>query len=277
VLLAAVQAILERYAEGTRFGIRADDDGLLAAGAPGVALTWMDARVGGAPVTPRIGKPVEVQALWIAALRASAALDPRWRRIADRAADAFHARFWNPAAGCLYDVIDVDGRPGATDGSVRPNQILAVGGLPEPLLDGERAAAVVEVVERMLLTPIGLRTLAPGSPGYAPRYRGSPEVRDGAYHQGPAWPWLLAPFVEAWIRVRGDTPENRAIARQRFFDPLDAHLDTAGLGHVSELADAEPPFAPDGCPFQAWSVAAAIRIDRTTCPPSDPAARRRAR
>jgi predicted glycogen debranching enzyme len=265
-LAGASDAILEGYAHGTRFGIRADQDGLLMAGTPGVQLTWMDARVGDQVVTPRIGKPVEVQALWLNALAAGARRDPRWQALANQGLESFAARFWNPDLGCLYDVVDVDHERGRVDASLRPNQILAAGGLPRPVVGGERAARLVSIVESRLLTPLGLRSLAPGEPGYAPRYEGDVHSRDGAYHQGTVWPWLLGPFVEAWLRVRGDTPEARAEARRRFVDPLLAHLDQAGLGHVSEIADAEPPFTPRGCPFQAWSVGEALRLDRLLRP-----------
>src|SRR5206468_6404168 len=159
----------------------------------------------------------------------------------------------------------------------RPNQIFAVGGLPFALLEGERARRIVDAVEARLVTPLGLRSLAPGEPGYTPRYAGGPRERDGAYHQGTVWPWLLGAFVEAWLRVRGDTPETRAEACRRFFEPLVQHLDTAGLGHISEIADAEPPFTPRGCPFQAWSVGEAIRVDGLTsrAPPARRASVRR--
>jgi predicted glycogen debranching enzyme len=261
-LAEAADLILAGYARGTRFGIRADEDGLLMAGTPGVQLTWMDARVGDRVVTPRIGKPVEIQALWLNALAARARRDPRWQALADRGLRIFAARFWNPDRGCLYDVVDVDHERGRVDASLRPNQILAVGGLPRPIVTGERAASVVATVERHLLAPLGLRSLAPGEPGYTPRYEGDVQSRDGAYHQGTVWPWLLGPFVEAWLRVRGDTSAARAEARARFVEPLLAHLDEAGLGHVSEITDAEPPFTPRGCPFQAWSVGEALRLDR---------------
>ena len=262
-LLAAVHAILTTYARGTRYGIRLESDGLLAAGAPGVALTWMDAKIGDWVVTPRAGKPVEVEALWLNALAIGATTDDRWREPLERGRRAFAERFWNAEPGCLYDVIDVDHRSGECDARVRPNQIFAVGGLPLALLEGERAARVVAVVEQHLLTPLGLRTLAPGDPDYHPRYAGDQTTRDAAYHQGTAWPWLLGPFVDAWLRVHGDTPATRAAARRRFLDPLILHLDQAGLGHVSEIADAEPPFTPRGCPFQAWSVGEALRIAAT--------------
>jgi predicted glycogen debranching enzyme len=261
-LQAACLAIVSGYARGTRYRIRMDSDGLLAAGEPGVQLTWMDAKVGDWVVTPRIGKPVEVQALWLNALRIAGEWDPRWGAAYDRARPAFAERFWNAGLGRLNDVVDVDHQPGVVDASLRPNQIFAVGGLPFSLLDEERACRVVEVVESALWTPLGLRSLAPDDPRYIPRYEGGVRERDGAYHQGTVWPWLIGPFVEAWVRVHGGTPAARRHARRRFLEPLLAHLDQAGLGHVSEIADAEPPHTPRGCPFQAWSVAEALRLDR---------------
>ena len=259
-LRAATDAVLTGYARGTRFGIRLDADGLLAAGEPGVPLTWMDARIGDRVVTPRIGKAVEVQALWLNTLAIGAAIDDRWREPLERGRRAFAARFWNAERGCLYDVVDVDHQPGAVDGRIRPNQIFAVGGLPLQLVDGPKASSIVATVADRLLTPLGLRSLAPGEPDYHPRYVGDMRARDAAYHQGTVWPWLLGPFVAAWLRVQGDTAETRAEARRRFLDPLLAHLDQAGLGQISEIADAEPPFTPRGCPFQAWSVGEALRI-----------------
>ena len=259
-LEAAVIAILEGCAKGTRHGIRADTDGLLSAGEPGVQLTWMDAKLGDQVVTPRIGKPVEVQALWINALAIGGALDPRWTERKERAQASFAARFWNEERGCLYDVVDPDHRTGAADGALRPNQIFAVGGLPFPVLDGARARRVVDVVEGRLWTPLGLRSLAPGEPGYRGRYRGGPRERDAAYHQGTAWPWLLGPFVEAWVRVRGGGADVKREAQERFVAPLAAHLDDAGLGSVSEVADGDLPQEPGGCPFQAWSVGELLRL-----------------
>jgi predicted glycogen debranching enzyme len=259
---AAVESILAGYAAGTRYGIRADADGLLAAGVPGVQLTWMDARIGDRVVTPRIGKPVEVQALWLNALRIGSATSERWAALLVRARAAFAARFWNEARDCLYDVVDVDHVAGKVDPTVRPNQIFAAGGLPYPCVEGERARRVVATVEEKLWTPLGLRSLAPDEPGYAPRYAGGPADRDGAYHQGTVWPWLLGAFVDAWVRVRGDTPRARLEARERLLRPLLAHLDVAGLGHLPEIGDGEPPHRPGGCPFQAWSVGEALRIDR---------------
>ena len=261
-LRAAVEAILAGYAAGTRYGIGCDSDGLLRAGQPGVQLTWMDAKVGDWVVTPRIGKPVEVQALWLNALAIGSAASERWSKLLARGRAAFAERFWNPARECLFDVVDCDHEAGTTDASLRPNQILAVGGLPVALLEGERAQQVVDVVEQQLWTPLGLRSLGPREPGYAARYEGDVRARDGAYHQGTAWPWLLGPFVDAWVRVRGATPAVKREARRRFLAPLLAHLDQAGLGHVSEIADGDPPHTPRGCPFQAWSVGEALRLDQ---------------
>jgi predicted glycogen debranching enzyme len=259
-LHAAAEAILHGYGQGTRYGIRADADGLLFAGAPGVQLTWMDAKVGDWVVTPRIGKPVEIQALWINALHCTAAWNPDWMHLATTAEAAFGERFWNGAAGCLYDVVDVNFVTGANDASIRPNQVFAAGGLPFPLLDKERTRQVIAVIEQRLLTPIGLRSLDPAHPDYRPFYRGSVLERDGAYHQGTVWPWLATAFVEAWLRANGDTPGNRQIARGRFLAPLLANLHEAGLGHISEIADGEAPHLPRGCPFQAWSVGECLRL-----------------
>ena len=261
-LSRAVLGIVDGYAAGTRYGIRMDVDGLLAAGEPGVQLTWMDARVGDRVITPRIGKPVEIQALWINALAVAARWDRRRTVDQQRAMTAFAARFWNPSAGCLHDVVDVDHVAGAVDGSMRPNQILAIGGLPVPLLTGDRARQVVDVVERELVTPLGLRSLGPSEAGYAPHYSGDAASRDAVYHQGTAWPWLLGPFVDAWVRVRRGTAVSKRQARERFVAPLIEHLREAGLGHVSEIADAEPPHTPRGCPFQAWSLGELLRLDR---------------
>ena len=258
----AVAAILVAYAEGTgRFGIGMDPaDGLLTAGLghPDVALTWMDARVDGRPVTPRAGKAVEIQALWLNALHLAGADEPDspWRPLFERGWESFLRRFWMPDAGRLRDVADPD------DASFRPNMILAVGGLPLCLLPAAEAAELVAAVEGQLLTPLGLRTLAPDAPGYRPRYAGDPAARDSAYHQGTVWPWLLGPFVEAWVRVRGGTAEAKREARRRFLDPVWEHLHEAGLGHLPEVADGDPPHRPGGCPFQAWSLGEALRLDR---------------
>lgn len=260
----AVQQIVEGYAAGTRYGIRADTDGLLAAGEPGVQLTWMDARVGDRVITPRIGKPVEVQALWLNALWIASSTDTRWRAVFESGRQSFVERFWNMSQSCLHDVVDVDHIAGMCDPTIRPNQILAIGGLPVPILAGERARSVVDVVERELLTPFGLRSLAPAEPGYAPYYNGGPAERDSVYHQGTVWPWLLGPFVDAWVRVHGGTSSARRTARKRFIDPLVRHVGTTGSGHLCEITDAAPPFMARGCPFQAWSLGELIRVDRGT-------------
>jgi predicted glycogen debranching enzyme len=251
---AACRRILDGYTAGTRYGIRRDGDGLLAAGEPGVQLTWMDAKVGDWVVTPRIGKPVEVQALWLAALTYGrdglhGPYDPEPGR------QALQARFWSAERGYLIDVADVDHQPGQDDASFRPNQIFAV-----PWLAPEVGRAVVDAVEARLWTPLGLRSLAPEHAAYVPRYQGGVLQRDGAYHQGTVWPWLTGPFVDAWLAVRPDSPEVRAEARRRFVEPLLKHTAEAGLGHVSEIADAEAPHCPRGAPFQAWSVSELLRL-----------------
>ena len=262
-LRAAVEAILVGYSTGTRFGIRADnDDGLLAAGEHGQQLTWMDARVDGREITPRIGKPVEIQALWLNALAIGARFSARWQPLFEKGRTAFEPRFWNEHAGHLADVIDCDHRSGDVDLTFRPNQIFAVGGLPLQLLSDDKARRVVDAVEMALLTPVGLRSLAPGEPGYASRYEGGSRERDSIYHQGTVWPWLIGAFVEAWVRVRGNTAEAKAAARQKFLPPLRRHLNEAGLGHISEICDADPPHTPRGCPFQAWSLGELLRLER---------------
>jgi glycogen debranching enzyme len=247
-LRAAVHAIVDGYALGTRHGIRMDSDGLLACGEPGLQLTWMDAKIGTQVITPRIGKPVEIQALWLNA-RAIAGHDIGPARA------VFEQRFWN--AGSLYDVVDVDHVPGTADPTLRPNQIFAIGGLPHALLDGERARAVVDTCFHELWTPAGPRSLAPRDARYRGRYQGGPDERDRAYHNGPVWPWLAGPFIEAWVRVHGDVAE----ARRRFVEPL---LARRAFGHVPEICDGDPPHAPCGCPMQAWSLAELLRIDHAT-------------
>jgi len=261
-LETAIDAIVGGYARGTRHRIRLDGDGLLAAGEPGVQLTWMDAKIGDWVVTPRIGKPVDAQALWLNALRIAGARTPAWNDVYTRGRAAFEARFWNEARGYLADVVDVDHVAGTADLSCRPNQILAVGGLPFPLLDGSRARRVVDTVEARLLTPMGLRSLAPGEPGYAPRYAGPPRERDAAYHQGTVWPWLIGPFIEAWVNVRGGSAEARREAGARFLGPLLAYANDVGFGHLPEVADGDAPHRPGGCPAQAWSLGEVLRLDR---------------
>jgi predicted glycogen debranching enzyme len=257
-----VESILDGYSAGTRFGIHADADGLLYAGVDGSSVTWMDARVNGHAITPRIGKPAEVQALWINALQAGSRFSGRWAATRKAALASFGERFWNESRGCLYDVVDVDHAAGTVDPAIRPNQVFAVGGLPLALLKGPKASSIVDVIEEQLLTPAGLRSLSPSEPGYCPRYEGGPSERDGAYHQGTVWPWLMGAFVDAWLRIRRNSKAARKEARARFLEPLLDRLDLAGIGHVSEIADAESPHPPRGCPFQAWSVGETIRIER---------------
>jgi predicted glycogen debranching enzyme len=265
-MFAAIAQILDAHEHGTRHGIAMQDDGLLFAGETGLALTWMDARVAGRPVTPRIGKPVEINALWFNALQIGSELAARrgefgradrWRGFAVRCAASFNARFWNAASGCLNDIADPEGRDGQADGAIRPNQLLAIS-LTHPVLDRARWRAVVDVCQRDLWTPTGMRTLAPHDPAYQGRYEGDMPQRDSAYHQGTAWPWLLGPFVTAYVRAYGDTPAARATAR-KFLQGVEGHLRVAGLGSVSEVAQGDAPHRPDGCPWQAWSVAEPLR------------------
>jgi predicted glycogen debranching enzyme len=253
---------LSGYQKGTRFRIQADTDGLLAAGVPGVQLTWMDAKVGDKVITPRVGKPVEVQALWINALAIGKRFSTQWGPLFEKAQGAFESRFWNEARQQLFDVVDVDHQPGISDAATRPNQILAVGGLPLALLSGPCARQVVDRVEATLWTPAGLRSLAQNEPEFVPHYIGDPLARDSAYHQGTVWPWLAGPFVEAWVRVRGNTPQAKQEAREHYLEPLRSLATSAGLNHLPEIADAVEPYTPRGCPFQAWSVGEFLRLDR---------------
>ncbi|MBM3277107.1 MAG: glycogen debranching enzyme family protein [Candidatus Handelsmanbacteria bacterium] len=258
-LWPALEEIVAWHQRGTRFQIRVEEDGLLSAGEPGVQLTWMDAKVGDWVVTPRQGKAVEINALWYNALRIMEELaglfsPPQaylYAALAGRAGARFGEIFWNEEQGCLYDLVDSE----TCDPSLRPNQLFALS-LPFPLLEGEKAESVLAVVERHLLTPYGLRSLAPGEPGYRPRCEGPPWERDGAYHQGTAWSWLLGPYITALVRLRGE--EVRAQARA-LIEGLGAHLGEAGVGTLSEIFDAEPPFVPRGCIAQTWSVAELLR------------------
>jgi len=261
-LWPAACQIVEHYAAGTRFGIHADADGLITAGAQDTQLTWMDARTcDGRPVTPRYGKPVEVQALWLSGLalvdemaEALGEPPPAPCGLRERARDAFEELFWNDATACLYDCVFPDGR---RDAAIRPNQIFAVG-LPHAPLAGRRATAVVRTVCAKLMTPRGLRTLAPRDPSYKGTYGGGPDERDAAYHQGTVWPWLLGPYVDALL-VAEPRRCARAQARQ-ILECLVATLDETGLGFIGEVFDGNPPHRPGGCIAQAWSVAAAIHI-----------------
>ena len=257
-----VREIIERHIGGTRYGIRMDPrDALLRAGAPGVQLTWMDAKVGDDVITPRIGKPVEINALWYNALRTAAVLmtgrdddaAARYDLLAARARASFRTRFAAPGRDTLADVVD---GPSGDDLTLRANQIFAVS-LPFPLLEGPAAGGVVRAVGHALLTTYGLRSLAPEAPGYHGSYAGDLRARDGAYHEGTVWGWLIGPYVEAYHRVTGDTAGALDLLR-----PFVHHLRDAGLGTISEIFDGDPPHQPRGSIAQAWSVAEVLRIWR---------------
>ena len=254
-LLPALLEIVERHLEGTRYGIGADPaDGLLRAGEPGVQLTWMDAKVGDWVVTPRIGKPVEINALWYNALRIMSAfagvlaLPDNFSASAEAAERSF-ARFVRADGEGLYDVID---GPKGYDRSIRPNQIFAVS-LPHSPLTSDDQTRVVQVCRRHLLTAFGLRSLAPGSPDYHPGYGGGVSERDGGYHQGPVWAWLLGPFCVAAYRVTGD-----AAAAEALLVKLSDALEDQGVGTIGEIFEGDPPHRPRGAPAQAWSVACTL-------------------
>lgn len=256
-LFPVLTQIVDWHRRGTRFGIRLDHaDGLLRAGEEGVQLTWMDAKVGGWVVTPRIGKPVEVNALWYNALLTVARFARivkkpagEYEDLAKRAAAGF-GRFWNPAVGYCYDVLD---GPDGDDPSLRPNQIFAVS-LPESPLEPDQQRAIVDVCARTLVTSHGLRSLSPHDPRYVGRYEGDQRSRDGAYHQGTVWGWLLGPFVTAHLKVYRDP-----VLALSFLEPMIRHLQAYGLGTLSEIFDGDPPFAPRGCIAQAWTVAEVLR------------------
>jgi predicted glycogen debranching enzyme len=259
-LLPVLVDIVAHHLQGTRFNIHVDPtDGLLAQGAEGYQLTWMDAKVDNWVVTPRRGKAVEINALWYNALclleswtkRYGVRHDLDLAGHAQRARESFNRRFWYSEGGYLYDV--VDGEQG-DDSACRPNQVFAIA-LDHPVLERTRWPAVMAVVSDKLLTPVGLRSLAPGHPDYKPRYYGDLRSRDAAYHQGTVWAWLIGPFVDAWLKVH---PEDHAGAR-RFLEGFHHHQNEACVGQISEIFDADPPFLPRGCVAQAWSVAEVLR------------------
>nr|BFE59088.1 amylo-alpha-1,6-glucosidase [Dactylosporangium thailandense] len=248
-LAGPVVEILTRHRDGTRFGIAADAaDGLLTQGKPGFALTWMDARVEGHPVTERRGKAVELNALWISALASAAELlgSSEFAALADRAATSFRRRFVRPYGAGLFDVVD---GPAGDDAAVRPNQLLAVSLPHAPINDAAPVSACAP-----LLTSLGLRSLAPSDPAYRGVHRGGPAERDAAYHQGTVWPWLIGPYADACARL--------GLPTAGLLDGLELHLGEWGLGSVSETADGDAPHAATGCPFQAWSVAELLRARR---------------
>jgi predicted glycogen debranching enzyme len=264
--------IVGHHLRGTHFNIHVDHkDGLLVQGQEGYQLTWMDAKVDDWVVTPRRGKAVEINALWYNALR----LLEGWLRRFDRSGEAdgiaghaekarrsFNKRFWNADSGFLFDVID--GENGRPDPVCRPNQLFAIS-LEHPILDQSKWESVVRVAKERLLTPVGLRSLAPGEKDYKPKYDGDLRSRDAAYHQGTVWAWLIGPFIDAWLRVH---PNDFKTARG-FLKGLQAHLNTACVGSISEIFDAEPPFTPRGCCAQAWSVAEVLRCYAKTGGVSD--------
>lgn len=261
LLLPVLAEVVARHVAGTRFGIGADPaDGLLRAGAPGLQLTWMDAKVDDWVVTPRRGKPVEINALWYQALclldewaaKEDFAVTVDLPSLRETVRESFNRRFWYDAGSYLFDVVDSE--DGGDDPTLRPNQVLAVS-LPRAVLRPDRWRPVVDAAARHLLTPVGLRTLAPDHPDYKATYDGDIRARDSAYHQGTVWPWLLGPFVDAWLKTYPERiDETRAMVRGLY-----AHLGEAGIGTLSEIFDAEEPFTARGCIAQAWSVAELIR------------------
>ncbi len=261
--------IVEWHMSGTRYNIHVDTDGLLYAGGPGLQLTWMDAKIGDWVVTPRTGKPVEIQALWYNALMIMADLSERFAKQRNRSKfenmaailkDNFVAQFWNAEAQCLYDVIDEE----AKDAAIRPNQIFAVS-LYHTMLDADKSRKIVDKVEAELLTPVGLRSLVPSDERYAPIYTGSPLERDASYHQGTVWAWLAGAFIDAWQK----THSNDAKAKERVNEILagfKAHLNDAMVGQIGEIFDGDSPHTARGCAAQAWSVAELLRITVSSPP-----------
>ncbi len=264
LLLPTLIDIVEHHLRGTKFNIHVDPvDGLLVQGQDGYQLTWMDAKTGDWVVTPRRGKAVEINALWYNALALlsgwlrrmdESAAAERYDEHAKRARDSFNQRFWFAEGGYLYDVVDCNGQPGTYDVSCRPNQIFAIS-LDHPVLDKERWSAVVDLVQRKLLTPVGLRSLSPDDPEYKPVYGGDLRARDGAYHQGTVWAWLIGPFIDAWMKVH---PDDKKSAR-KFLEVFPVHLSDNGIGTIGEVFDAREPHMSGGCIAQAWSVAEVLR------------------
>jgi predicted glycogen debranching enzyme len=257
-LFPTLAGMIDAHVQGTRYNIHVDPaDGLLYAGGPGVQLTWMDAKVGDWVVTPRTGKPVEVNALWINALETIAQFArllakpvTGYEKLAAKAKQGFQ-KFWNAERECCFDVIDAPGI--GNDASLRPNQIFAVS-LPVSPLTEEQQKAVVDACAQYLVTSYGLRSLEPGAPGYQGHYSGGPRDRDAAYHQGTVWGWLLGPFVLAHLRVYGDQAE-----ATRFLEPLGIAVHMYGLGTLGEIFEGEAPFTPHGCIAQGWTVGEVLR------------------
>ena len=264
-MLPVLREIIRSHQVGTLYGIGVDSDGLLCAGDPSTQLTWMDAKVHGAPVTPRHGKPIEINALWCNALSLYSALCREAKDAAEAEATkqlyvktkaALVSQFWDSSGPGLIDCLVPDGKGGwNADRAFRPNQVIALG-LSSEIIPQENARALLARIRRELFMPIGLRSLSSREKGYAPRYEGSPEIRDRAYHQGTVWPWLIAPYIKAVARY-GSQSELKSDGAQ-LLQSFTAHLAQGGLGSISEILDGDPPFSPRGCPFQAWSVGAAI-------------------
>jgi predicted glycogen debranching enzyme len=263
-LMPILVEIIEHHIRGTKFNIHMDSvDSLLVQGEQGYQLTWMDAKMGDWVVTPRRGKAVEINALWYNALQLLARWlgevggekdSRRYYEIADRAKQSFNKRFWYQDGGHLYDVVDCIDSQVKDDPACRPNQIFAIS-LPFPVLDESRWSSVMEVAEKKLLTPVGLRSLSPDHPDYKAQYFGDLRNRDGAYHQGTVWGWLIGPFVDAWLKVNPGREEEA----RKFLDGFNAHLGEACVGSISEIFDAQQPYVPRGCIAQAWSVAEVLR------------------
>ncbi len=264
LLLPKLVEIAEAHLRGTKFNIHVDpNDGLLAQGEEGVQLTWMDAKMGDWVVTPRRGKAVEINALWYNALKLLASWlrqtgndkqAERFETCASQTRASFNARFWYDEGGYLYDVVDCDGQSGKLDSSCRPNQVFAIS-LQNPVLDESRWPSVLAVVERELVTPVGLRSLSPDNPDYRPIYSGDLRSRDGAYHQGTVWAWLIGPFIDAWMKTHPGDPHGA----RKYLEGFPPQLETAGLGTISEVFDAREPHHAGGCIAQAWSVAEVLR------------------
>lgn len=253
--------IIDWHVKGTRYNIHVDTDGLLESGEPGVQLTWMDAKVGDHVITPRHGKPVEIEALWYNALRTMEELaakfgynpdQEKFATMAARAKESFDRLFWNEDVECLYDVIDGEVR----DASIRPNQVIALS-LEHSMVSKERAEKIMRVVERELLTPRGLRTLSPRDSRYVGRYKGDGAARDSVYHQGTVWPWLMGPFFDAYRKTFGVEASQKFSAE--WLSGFEAHLSEACLGQVSEIFDGDSPHLPRGCVAQAWSLSEILR------------------
>jgi predicted glycogen debranching enzyme len=264
VLLPRLLDIIDHYQKGTDFGIGVDPaDGLLRQGAEGYQLTWMDAKVDDWVVTPRRGKAVEINALWYNALCVTAgwletegdtARAKHISAVASAVYASFNAKFWSPELGYCFDIVDREG--GGNDPALRPNQVLSIS-LPHAVLAEDKWQAVVGIVRKELLTPVGLRSLAPSDPSYRARYDGDLRARDAAYHQGTVWAWLIGPFFDAWVRAKPGEWETARTLLAGF----DTEMSEAGIGTISEIFDAEPPFHPRGCIAQAWSVAEVLRCE----------------